>query len=70
MLKILIYIVLFLLVLSLASGLFFLLVDQGKPDKKRTAYSLGLRVILAIILIVLVTIGLSTGQLGNTVPWE
>ena len=55
---------------SLGSGLYFLIVDQGKPDSKRTVYSLGFRVTLAVILVILVTIGLITGELGNTVPWN
>ena len=54
---------------SLGSGLYFLIVDQGKPDSKRTVYSLGFRVTLAVILVILVTIGLITGELGNSVPW-
>ena len=56
--------------ISLGSGLYFLIVDQGKPDSKRTVYSLGFRVALAVILVNLVTIGLITGELGNTVPWD
>ena len=32
--------------------------------------SLGIRVTLAALLLSLVTYGLYTGQLGNTVPWE
>jgi hypothetical protein len=55
---------------SLGSCLYFLIVDQGKPDSKRTVYSLGFRVTLAVILVILVTIGLITGELGNTVPWD
>ena len=55
---------------SLGSGLYFLIVDQGKPDSKRTVYSLGFRVTLAVILVILVAIGLITGELGNTVPWD
>jgi hypothetical protein len=55
---------------SLGSGLYFLIVDQGKPESKRTVYSLGFRVALAAILIMLVTIGLITGELGNSVPWD
>ena len=55
---------------SLSSGLYFLIVDQGKPDSKRTVYSLGFRVTLAVILVILVTIGLITGELGNSVPWD
>ena len=70
MIKTLIYIDVFLIMLSLGSGLYFLIVDQGKPDSKRTVYSLGFRVTLAVILVILVTIGLITGELGNTVPWD
>mgnify|MGYP001158928501 FL=1 len=70
MLTILIYIVLTLLLLSLAGGLFFLLVDKGDTGRKRTVYLLGLRVFFAALLVTLVAIGLYTGELGNSVPWE
>ena len=70
MLKTLIFIDVFLIMVSLGSGLYFLIVDQGKPESKRTVYSLGFRVALAAILIMLVTIGLITGELGNSVPWD
>jgi hypothetical protein len=70
MIKTLIYIDVFLIMVSLASALYFLIVDQGKAESKRTAYSLGFRVALAVILVVLVTIGLITGELGNSVPWD
>lgn len=70
MIKTLIYIDVFLIMVSLASALYFLIVDQGKTESKRTAYSLGFRVALAVILVVLVTIGLLTGELGNSVPWD
>ena len=70
MIKTLIYIDVFLIMVSLASALYFLIVDQGKNESKRTAYSLGFRVALAVILVVLVTIGLITGELGNSVPWD
>ena len=70
MIKTLIYIDVFLIFLSLGSALYFLIVDQGKVESKRTAHSLGFRVALAVILIILVTIGLITGELGNSVPWD
>jgi len=31
---------------------------------------LGLRVFFATVLIILIAIGLYTGELGNSVPWE
>ena len=70
MITTLIYIVIPLLLLSLAGGLFFLLVDKGDTVRKRTVYFLGLRVFFAALLIILVVIGLYTGELGNSVPWE
>ena len=58
-----IYAVIILILLSLASSLFFLFKDQGQG--KRSVYSLGVRVSLAAFLLMLVAYGLSTGQLGN-----
>jgi len=52
------------ILVSLASSLFFLFKDRGQG--KRTVYGLGIRVTLAILLIILVAYGLSTGELGNT----
>ena len=70
MITTLIYIVLVLLLLSLGGGLFFLLIDQGDTGRKRTDYLLGLRVFFAALLIILVAVGLYTGELGNSVPWS
>ena len=70
MITTLIYIVLPLLLLSLAGGLFFLLVDKGETGRKRTVYLLGLRLFFAAILIMLIAIGLYTGELGKSVPWD
>ena len=52
------------ILVSLASSLFFLFKDKGQG--KRTVYGLGIRVTLAILLIILVAYGLSTGELGNS----
>lgn len=70
LLKTSIFIVIALILLSLGSSLFFLLKDQGTTESKRTVYGLGLRVSLGILLIILITYGLYTGQLGNSVPWD
>ena len=67
MITTLIYIFIPLLLLSLGGGLFFLLIDKGETGRKRTVYLLGLRVFFAALLIILVTIGLYTGELGNSV---
>ena len=66
-LKPLITVVIILIFLSLFSSLFFLFKDQGQG--KRYVYSLGFRVSLAALLLILVSYGLYTGELGNTVPW-
>ena len=70
LLKTSIFIVIALILLSLGSSLFFLLKDQGTTESKRTVYGLGVRVSLGILLIILITYGLYTGQLGNSVPWD
>ena len=61
-------VVFFLLVVSLSSGLFFLFKDQGQT--KRTLYSLGIRVTLAVILLALITYGALSGQLKSNAPWS
>ena len=70
MLKTIIIILLILVLISLASSLFFLFVDRGNPTKKRILYGLGFRVTLGAILIFLIIYGISTGQLGNQAPWD
>lgn len=67
-LKTAILIVFFALLASLASGLFFLVKDQGRS--KRTLYSLGVRVTLAIILLALISYGMLSGQLKSKAPWS
>ena len=66
-LKVAIVVVFLALLVSLASGLVFLLKDQGST--KRTLYSLGARVSLAIILLGLISYGVLTGQLRSKAPW-
>jgi len=50
------------MLLSLFSGGFFLIKDKGKT--KRTAYSLGIRVSIAVVLFATILYGLTTGQIG------
>lgn len=57
--KIVIGVLLLLILLSLASGMFFLVKDQGQTD--RMAKSLTLRIALSITLFVLLFIGFATG---------
>ena len=70
MLKFFIVALLLALVLSLASGFFFLMVDQGDKDKRRTFHSLGVRISLAVCLMLLIVYGVATGQLTSQAPWE
>ena len=48
-----------IILISLASGLIFLLIDKGKS--KRTVRSLTLRIALSIALFILLFIGFATG---------
>jgi len=69
-LKILIILLMLALVISLGSGLYFLMVDQGNLEKKRLFTSLGIRLGLATALIITIIFGVATGQLGNRNPWD
>ncbi len=70
MLKVLIFIVMIAMVISLFSGLVFLFKDTDKPNSKRVVYALGIRVSLAATLLLLIGYGLYTGQLGVNAPWH
>jgi formate hydrogenlyase subunit 3/multisubunit Na+/H+ antiporter MnhD subunit len=58
------------LVASLASGFYYLMLDQGNKEKRRTFHSLGVRVSIAITLMALIIYGVATGQLGHGNPWD
>lgn len=70
MLKALIIVFMVLLVASLGSGLYFLLVDQGDKNSRRTFQSLGVRLGLALGLVAVIVYGVATGQLGHRNPWD
>jgi len=70
LLKTLIIIFMMALVASLASGLYFLMVDQGDTQKRRLVTSLGVRLALASGLIAVIIYGVATGQLGHRNPWD
>ena len=67
MLKIIILLLLAGILISLVFGFVFFYKDKGRS--KRTLYALGVRVTLAILLIIVVFYGLSTGQLSMQAPW-
>ncbi len=62
MLKLLIVVLLFAVIISLFSGLFFLVKDQGKT--KRTVNALTVRVTLSVMLLGLIIYALISGQLA------
>ena len=57
--KIVVVILLAIILISLASGLIFLIRDKGKSD--RTVKSLTLRIVLSIALFILLFIGFAAG---------
>ena len=70
MLKTVIVILMIALVASLASGLVFLMSDQGNPQKKRLFTSLGVRLGIGACLLLVILYGVMTGQLGHQNPWD
>lgn len=68
MLKVLIVLLFVGLLLSLFSSLWYLLTDRGTT--KRTAHLLGVRLTIAVALMMLLMYGLYTGQLGSKAPWD
>ncbi|MEJ6540416.1 MAG: DUF2909 domain-containing protein [Halioglobus sp.] len=70
MLKTTIVLLMLALVASLGSGFYYLMLDQGNKEKKRTVHSLGVRLGIAAVLLTLVIYGVATGQLGHVNPWD
>ena len=70
MLKTVIVILMIALVASLASGLVFLMSDQGNLQKKRLFTSLGVRLGIGACLLLVILYGVMTGQLGHQNPWD
>lgn len=70
LLKLLIVILFVAVLVSLTSGLVFLLKDMNIPDSKRTLYALGIRITLAAALMGTIAYGIQTGQLKNKTPWD
>ncbi len=70
MLKFLIVVLLLALLASLGSGFYFLMVDQGDKNKRRLFHSLGVRVSLAVSLMLVLVYGVATGKLKSQAPWE
>jgi Protein of unknown function (DUF2909) len=69
LLKAIIVVLFIAVVISLSSGLYFLMQDVGNP-RKRTLYALGIRVTLAALLVGTITYGFVSGKLHSTAPWD
>jgi hypothetical protein len=70
LLKAAIVVLMLALLASLGSGFYYLMVDQGDKDKRRTFHSLGVRVSIAVTLMALIIYGVATGRLGHSNPWD
>lgn len=70
LLKVVILILFIAVVVSLTSGLIFLLKDMNVPESKRGLYALGVRITLAATLMATIAYGIQTGQLKNKAPWD
>jgi hypothetical protein len=70
LLKAAIIVLMLALVASLGSGFYYLMLDQGDVNKRRTFHSLGVRVSIAVVLMALIAYGVATGQLGHMTPWD
>ncbi|OUS15495.1 hypothetical protein A9Q88_10595 [Gammaproteobacteria bacterium 50_400_T64] len=68
-LKVIIVLLFIGIVISLSSGLVFLVKDFG-DQKRRTLYSLGIRITLASLMMGLIVYGYYTGQLFSKAPWD
>lgn len=68
MLRALIIVLLVGIVISLVTGFIFFFKDKGRS--KRVMYALGVRVTLAVILMICVLYGFSTGELSMQAPWN
>ncbi|GAB2198231.1 DUF2909 domain-containing protein [Sessilibacter sp. MAH4] len=68
--KLIIVVLLFLIVLSLSKALMSLFIDRHFPERKRVLFTLAIRLVLTIALLVTVFIGYYTGRLNSHAPWE
>ncbi|WP_317932821.1 DUF2909 domain-containing protein [Halioxenophilus sp. WMMB6] len=69
LLKAIIVILFIAVVASLSRALFYLIKDQGSP-RKRVLYALGVRISLAMLLLLCLFYGFYTGQLRSNAPWD
>lgn len=70
MLKIVILVLLMALLVSLGSGFYYLMKDQGDKTRRGTLHSLGIRLGIGLALAAVIVYGVATEQLGNRTPWD
>ncbi len=70
MLKYLIVILMIALMVSLGTGLFFLMANRERKENGSLLTSLGIRLALGACLLATILYGLATGQLGHQNPWD
>ncbi len=66
--KVVIVTLLIAVIASLGSGLYYLFTDLG--GRKRTLYALGIRITLAVLLLVAIAYGFLSGELTAQAPWD
>lgn len=69
LIKIIIVVLFVGLIISLCTSFTFLMKDLGNGSK-RTAYALGVRVTLAVALLLTIGYGFTSGQLKSKAPWD
>lgn len=67
MLKLIIVLLLIGILISLVCGFVFFYQDKGRS--KRVLYALGVRISLAVLMMMCVVFGLATGSLTIDAPW-
>lgn len=69
-LRIIIVILFFGILISLSSALGFLFKDTAVPQSKRTLYALGIRITLAMLMMLCIFYGFYSGILHSEAPWD
>lgn len=69
-LKMIILVLFIGILISLSSALGFLLKDTNLPESKRTLYALGIRITLAVLMMLCIFYGFYSGMFHSQAPWD
>lgn len=69
-LKIIILVLFLGILLSLSGAFGFLLKDSDMPKSRRTLFALGIRITLAILMMLCIVYGFYSGILHSQAPWD